>query len=85
MKPNLAVHTFLLGRFALLIGVLVGSVGTSSAYADQAGIPAQLAARQTDVQTLQQQVRLLIEQGRNLGAHGAAPATLLVNKSASCR
>lgn len=60
MKPNLAVQAFL----TLLVGVIVGTVGVSSAYGVQPTIPAQIAALQDDVQALQQQVKRLIDQAK---------------------
>jgi hypothetical protein len=56
MKPNLAAQAFLIARFTLVVGAIVGPTSLSCAYADQGAIPAQIAALQQAVQMLQQQV-----------------------------
>ena len=56
MKPDLVVRKLVAVRVALLIGAILATVGLSPVYADQAGIPGQLAALQQAVQILQQQV-----------------------------
>ncbi len=64
MKPSLVVQMSRAVGISLLVGLIVG-VSLSPAHADQGGIPAQVAALREDVQTLQQQVRQLIENARN--------------------